>query len=498
MLRRSSGILMHVTSLPSPYGIGDMGPEARRFVDWLAQARQSLWQVLPLYPTDPAHGSSPYSSVSSFAGNPLLISPDTLLEEGLLADSEIAAAGRGDDARVDYPAVHARKRELLDRALARFRQRGPSCDFLRFCEEQAGWLDAFAVFLALKQRFAGRVWSEWPVELRDRQPSAIARAREELRDEIERQRVVQFLFSEQWSRLRRHCAGRGVQVIGDLPIYVNYDSAEVWSHPEIFQLDPDRRPRVVSGVPPDYFSATGQRWGNPLYDWHALEERGFDWWIERLRRAFQLFDHIRVDHFRGLVAYWEVPAHEPTAVNGRWVEAPVARFFDALLARFVGLPILAEDLGLITADVREVIERYEVPGMKVLLFAFGEDSPMHPYLPHTWPHRCVAYTGTHDNNTVRGWFEAEARPEDRRRLANYLGREMTPENVHKEMIRAGMASVADFFIAPLQDVLGLGAQARMNRPAQGSGNWEWRVPPGALTARHAADLAALTRTYGRG
>jgi len=490
---------MAVSSLPSPHGIGDMGPEAGRFIDWLAEARQSLWQMLPLYPTDPAHGSSPYSSVSSFAGNPLLISPDLLVEEGLLARGEVAGPGPDHDpARVDYPAVGTYKRGLLERAFRRFRERGAPGEYERFCGEQAVWLEDFALFMALKQRFQGRGWSEWPAELRDRREGALARARAELRDEVDRQRFVQFVFAEQWARLRKRCGERGVQVIGDLPIYVNHDSAEVWSHPEIFQLDAERRPRVVSGVPPDYFSATGQRWGNPLYDWRVLADRGFDWWIERLQRAFELFDIIRIDHFRGLVAYWEVPAHEPTAVNGRWVEVPVARFFDTLLTRFVGLPILAEDLGLITADVRETIERYEVPGMKVLLFAFSEDSPMHPYLPHTYPRRCVAYTGTHDNNTVRGWFETEAREEDRRRLAAYLGRDITPANVHWEMIRAGLASVADFFIAPLQDVLGLGPEARMNRPAQGTGNWEWRLLPGALPAALAADLGSLTRIYGRG
>ncbi|MFH1144652.1 MAG: 4-alpha-glucanotransferase [Candidatus Eisenbacteria bacterium] len=498
MHRRSSGILMHVSALPSDHGIGDLGPEALRFVDFLAAARQSLWQVLPLYPTEPAHGNSPYSSVSSFAGSPILISPDTLVQQGLLAPEEVSVLPPLPAARVDYPAAEARKRGLLEAAFRRFQTLPRDPGFDRFCETHAAWLEPFVIFMALKRRFAGRVWSEWPIELRDRHPGALARARAELQEDLSRGRFVQYLFSQQWEALRAHCRRHGIQVIGDLPIYVNYDSAEVWSQPEIFQLGEDRRPRVVSGVPPDYFSATGQRWGNPLYDWQVLQRRGFDWWIQRMQRAFELYDWIRIDHFRGLVAYWEVPAHESTAVNGRWVDVPVEAFFDTLLKHFVTLPIVAEDLGLITPDVREVVQRYDVPGMKVLLFGFNEDQPAHPYLPHMYPRRCVVYTGTHDNNTARGWYEREARPEDRRRLASYLGREVSSESVPWELIRMAMASVADTSIAPLQDVLGLGDEARMNRPAQGEGNWEWRLQPGALAPGVTERLAQMTLTYGRG
>ena len=497
MLRRSSGILMHLTSLPSRYGIGDMGPEAHRFVEILAAAHQGLWQVLPLYPTDPAQGNSPYSSASSFAGNPLLISPDLLVEEGLLLAGEIPPPDHLPSARVDYPAVEAYKRGLLEKAFQRFRSLGSCPAYERFCARHAAWLEPFATFMALKALHGGRVWGEWPREVRDREPAALRRLGREIGEALERHRFLQYVFDKQWQALREHCLAKGVQIIGDVPIYVNYDSAEVWSHPNLFQLGDDRRPRVVAGVPPDYFSETGQLWGNPLYDWQAMQAEEFAWWVLRLRRAFALFDWIRIDHFRGLVAYWEVPAGERTAVRGRWVDAPVDAFFGTLFRRFPVLPVIAEDLGVITAEVRDVVRRYEVPGMRVLLFAFADENPAHPYLPHTFPRDCVVYTGTHDNNTARGWYEHEARPEDRQRLARYLGREVSAETASGELIRAALMSVADMCIVPLQDALGLGEEARMNRPSTGTGNWEWRLPPEALTPAILGKLAEMTVTYGR-
>ncbi|MBP7669344.1 MAG: 4-alpha-glucanotransferase [Candidatus Eisenbacteria bacterium] len=497
MPRRASGILLHLTSLPSPFGIGDLGPEAHRFVDELARAGQSLWQVLPLYPTDPAHGNSPYSSVSTFAGSPLLLSPEILIEEGWLDRADLPPATHLPVERVAYAAVEEYKRPLFRLAYERLGSSPLAGEFERFRERECGWLDSFAAFMSFKQHFGGRAWTDWPVEARDRRPEAMQALTKELRGEISYQAFLQFLFARQWDALRAHCRERGVQIIGDLPIYVDHDSAEVWSRPELFLLGDDRRPRVVSGVPPDYFSPTGQRWGNPLYDWNAMRAGGFDWWMRRIERAFDLFDRIRIDHFRGLVAYWEIPAWEQTAVNGRWVEVPVDAFFDTLLRRFPALPIIAEDLGLITADVREIVRRYDIPGMKVLLFAFNEESPMHPYLPHTYERRSVVYTGTHDNNTALGWFEREARAEDRERLARYLGVELHAGNVHWELARAAMRSVADDCVIPVQDLLGLGEEARMNRPSGGEGNWEWRLAPGSLTAGHWGRLHELARTYGR-
>jgi 4-alpha-glucanotransferase len=493
MKRRSSGILLHITSLPSSFGIGDLGPAAYRFADFLAESKQSLWQILPLTPTD----RSPYHTHAAFSTNPWLISPEILLEEGLLQEDDLHPIPDFPSDRVDFQQVRTHKGRLLDMAYSRFAAvRDP--DYQRFCRRNTDWLEDYALFQALKARFEGRSWREWPPGYWDRDPQVLQAAKSELGDAIERAKVLQYLFYKQWQALRAYCNQRGIQIFGDIPIYVDYDSVDVWVHHEIFKLDESRRPYVVAGVPPDYFSATGQLWGNPVYRWDLLRERGYSWWIERIRQNLAYFDRVRIDHFRGLVAYWEVPADATTAMNGTWVEVPAMDFFNTLTKTFPCLPIVAEDLGYITADVREVMRHYELPGMKLLLFAFGADMPTNPYIPHNLPENCVAYTGTHDNNTARGWFEKEASSEEQERLFQYLGRIVPVKQLHWEMVRLVMMSAAGTAVFPIQDLLGLGEEARMNRPAgECEENWQWRLQAGALTPELAMALRSMTEVYGR-
>lgn len=496
-MNRCAGLLLHITSLPSRHAIGDLGSGARGFADFLALANQSLWQILPLNPTDAAHGNSPYSSVSAFAGNVLLASPELLVGEGFLRPEDVPPPPRPASARVDYRAAALEKRRLLGIAYDRFRTSGlRRADFEQFVASNTHWLEDYALFAVLKNRFGGAVWSTWPLEFRDRDPMSLEDARSLYAVDIDRVRFFQFVFFDQWKTLRAHCASRGVRLIGDIPIYVNYDSADVWTNCALFKLDADKKPRFVAGVPPDYFSATGQLWGNPVYDWDAIRASGYRWWFDRFAHNLGLCDIVRVDHFRGFVGFWEVAAGEKTAVKGHWVKAPANDFFGALLARFPGIPLIAEDLGVITEDVKETMERFGFPGMRVLQFAFGEDNPLHPYLPRNYVKNCVAYTGTHDNNTARGWFEHESLPEERARLVRYLGREVSAESVSRELVRLVMESAADVAIVPVQDLLGLDEKALMNRPAVGEGNWEWRLLPGQLDDA-AASLAALTEASGR-
>jgi len=498
MKKRGSGILLHIASLPSPYGIGDLGPGAYGFADFLAENRQSYWQVLPLSPTAEAYGNSPYSSVSTFAGNTLLISPDLLFRDGLVPADAIDSRPAFPEGRCDYARAIPYKERLLTLAYEKCLTSAMMRDrFVHFCEDHASWLDTYALFVAVKKRMGGRLWSEWPWELKDRAGDEMERIGTECAADIEKEKFGQFLFFSQWYALKEYCNARGVQLMGDMPIYVSYDSADVWANAHIFKLDGQKQPLTLSGVPPDYFSATGQLWGNPVYNWEALRATGYAWWISRLRHILSLHDVVRIDHFRGLVAFWEVPAHERNAVNGQWVRVPFDDFFHTLFKRFFSLPIVAEDLGLITPDVREVIKRFGFPGMKVLLFAFGEENPMHIYLPHTYERNFVVYTGTHDNNTARGWFDGEARPEDRERLFRYIGRRVHPEEVHWELVRLAMMSIADIAIVPMQDVLGLGQEAQMNRPSVARGNWEWRLLPSQLTEDIGLRLRLLTETYGR-
>lgn len=499
MDKRGSGILLHITSLPSAYGVGDLGPEAYRFADFLGQTRQSYWQVLPLHPTSPAFGNSPYSSISAFAGNTLLVSPDLLVEEGLLSREDLDPIPPFPEGRCDFFEAIRYKDKLLEQAYQRFEEHGKGREsFEAFRLENSSWLEDFALFVVLRKRFDGKAWNQWPRELRDRDLNSLRAIKEESHNEIKKEEFWQYLFFKQWHSLRNYCHEKGVQLLGDLAIYVSLDSSDVWANPDLFKLDKEKRPVFVSGVPPDYFSETGQLWGNPVYRWDVLKKGGYLWWRERIAHNLELFDFLRIDHFRGLVAYWEIPASEKTAINGRWVKAPVKDFLNTLNKHFPHLPILAEDLGVITPDVREVMDHFALPGMKVLIFAFGEDHPMHPYLPHTYKENFLVYTGTHDNNTVRGWFEEEASPEDKRRLFRYLGREVPAEEVHWAMIRLAMMSVARTVILPMQDVLGLGAEARMNRPSIAHGNWEWRLLPGQITPSVSETLLEITEPYGRG
>lgn len=498
MDRRGAGLLLHITSLPSPYGIGDLGPCAYRFADFLSETKQRYWQVLPLNPIDSAYGHSPYSSVSAFAGNTLLISPDLLAEEGLLERGEIEPKPLFPEVRCDYPRVISYKQDLFEQAYRRFRSKiGSHDEFQSFCLRHRGWLDDFCLFVVLKRRFQGRSWTGWPKEFRDRSPGSLQAIRRDCQDEVERERFLQWLLFKQWGALKNFCHDKGIRFIGDLPIYVSLDSADLWTNANLFKLDEEKRPVFVSGVPPDYFSKTGQRWGNPVYRWDALKESKFEWWVRRMRHQLDLFDVVRIDHFRGLVACWEIPAGEKTAVNGQWVDVPAEDFFGVLLRHFPSSSMIAEDLGLITSDVREVLDHLGFPGMKVLLFAFGSDDPKHPYLPHNYERNCVVYTGTHDNNTVRGWLEQEASPEDRRRLLRYIGKDVPAEQLSWEMIRLAMSSVANTAIVPVQDILGLGEKGRMNTPSTTHGNWEWRFSPDDLTPAVKQRLLEMTATYGR-
>ncbi len=497
MLRRGSGILLHITSLPSPFGIGDLGPCAYRFADFLVETKQGFWQILPLNPTDPVYDNSPYHSRSAFASNSLLISPELMAMDGLLDKADIEPLPNRE--KVDYDAAIAHKRKLFHLAYGRFKERGNNYKYELFCSDNAHWLDDFALFIALKSRFHGKAWSEWPDEIRDREPETLESLKEgeELCDRIGIAKFLQYIFIQQWNSLKSYCNQRCIHIIGDMPIYVDYDSVDLWTHPEIFKLDYEKKPYVVSGVPPDYFSETGQLWGNPVYRWDVLKERRYDWWVQRLEHNLKLFDYVRIDHFRGLVAYWEVPAGEETAIGGKWVEVPAMDFFDTLTRKFTSLSIIAEDLGLITADVREIMHVFDFPGMRVLLFAFGEGLPTNPYIPHNVVRNCVLYTGTHDLNTVRGWFEMEATPDDNGRLFQYLGREVPVEELHWELIRLAMMSVANLTVIPVQDILGLGGSARMNLPATSDGNWGWRLLPEQLTSPHARKLLEMTEIYGR-
>lgn len=497
MKRRASGILTHITSLPSRFGIGDLGPRAHEFVDFLSGCGQSFWQILPLNPTDSAYDDSPYHSISAMASNPLLISLEWLERDGLLSENDFRPVPDFSEDRVDFPLVTEYKDKLFDKAFENFQGQSPQQDFVCFCQENSEWLHDFALFKVLKDEFSSRPWNEWPSEFRDRQEQALKKFSQGQEKRIGKEKFLQYIFMRQWNELKRLCRHKDINLIGDIPIYVDYDSADVWSHPGLFKLNHQKQMEVVSGVPPDYFSKTGQLWGNPLYDWDAIQQSDYRWWISRLDRVLQMCDIVRIDHFRGLVAFWEVPASEKTAVNGKWVEAPVMDFFEKLSKRYLHLPFMAEDLGIITPDVKEVMHHFNLPGMKVLLFAFGNDDPYHPYLPHNYGKNYVVYTGTHDNNTVKGWIENEASEDEKSRLNRYLGKKVHPDQVHWDMIRLAMSSVAHTVIIPIQDILGLGQEARMNRPATHQGNWKWRMTPRQLREARKTPLEEITRLYAR-
>ena len=491
---RSAGVLLHVTSLPGPYGIGDLGPEAYAWVEQLVAARQTWWQMLPLGPT--GAGDSPYQSFCSLAGNPNLISPELLLREGLLHPDNLSGLDFPVD-RVDYAAVTQYKKAVLRRAWDNYRQghaphlREPF-DTFRF--EKRAWLDDYALFTAIKEARLGESWQNWPPEFLRREAGneVLEFAKREMADELEMHQFVQFLFFRQWSALRRFANSRGVKLIGDIPIFVSPDSSDVWGNPKLFQLDGALRPRVVAGVPPDYFSPTGQLWGNPVYDWDAHRATGYAWWVARVRATLELVDVIRLDHFRGFCAGWQVAAGEPTAERGSWVPGPGAELFEVLRTELGELPLIAEDLGEITPDVYAVRDQYRLPGMKVLQFAF--DHPKNPFLPHNYETNCVVYTGTHDNDTTRGWH-ATLPENERGTLERYV--RTSGETVAGDLIRMAWASVAEIAITPLQDILNLGTEARMNVPGIADGNWQWRVRAGAFNESLIARLRELTELYYR-
>ncbi|MCP4428166.1 MAG: 4-alpha-glucanotransferase [Chloroflexi bacterium] len=495
---RSSGILLHPTSLPGRYGIGDLGEAAYQFVDFLVAGKQSLWQILPLGPT--GYGDSPYQCFSAFAGNPMLISPDKMIEAGYLPETAVIDAPHFPTHRVDYGWVIHYKNRLFDQAFTQFGAIGADeqkAAFEQFCQENDAWLDDFALFMALKMHHKeddGGVWNTWPEDIARRKPEAVARWMEDKADEIERHKFLQFLFFEQWLALKAYANERDIQIIGDAPIFVAYDSADVWANPDLFYLNDDGSPSVIAGVPPDYFSETGQRWGNPLYRWAVMAEDDYAWWQARLRAILAQVDIVRLDHFRGFEAYWEIPAEEETAVIGQWVKGPAMDFFQTMQAALGSdLPIIAEDLGVITPGVETLRDAFDFPGMKILQFAFGGERNS-DFLPHHFDKNCVVYTGTHDNETTLGWYQ-NASLDEQDHVRRYLGSD--GHDVVWDMIRSAFASVANTAVIPLQDLMKLDNSARMNFPGKSSGYWQWRFTPDMLVDEIQRRLVELTELYGR-
>lgn len=492
---RASGILLHPTSLPGRYGIGDLGAEAHRWVDFLASAGQKLWQILPLGPT--GFGDSPYQCFSAFAGNPYLISPDELASMGLLAKADLDDVPNFPADKVDFGPVIEWKLALLAKAYDRFRGAAGvphRAEFDAFCAGQSAWLDDFALFMALKDSNGGAVWSTWEADVVSRKPEALSAARRQLAGAVESGQFQQWLFFRQWREVKDHANRAGIKIIGDIPIFVAYDSADVWANPDLFYLDANGKSMVVAGVPPDYFSRTGQLWGNPLYRWETHQETKYAWWARRVRATLDTVDIVRVDHFRGFEAYWEIPAGMPTAEVGQWVKGPGADFFNALRLALGDLPIIAEDLGVVTPEMEALRDAFNLPGMKVLQFAFSTDAN-EPFLPHNFPRNCVVYSGTHDNDTTRGWYEYSSTEHERDFARRYLARDGS--DIAWDLIRLAFSSVADMAVTPLQDALNLGTEARMNLPGRAAGNWGWRCQDWQLHDGVASRLRELSLLYRR-
>ena len=496
MFERSSGILFHPTSLPGKYGIGTLGKEAYAFIDFLKKSKQKLWQIFPLGPT--GYGDSPYQSFSSFAGNPYLIDFDLLIEAHLLSEEDLRDIFFGDnEEHIDYGAIYNQKYPLLRKAYENFKSsdnnemKGSLENFKR---ENSSWLNDYSLYISLKNHFNGLPWNEWAQDIKNREDGAMHHYRNELADDIEYHNFIQFLFFKQWGDVKRYANENGIKIIGDIPIFVAADSSDAWANPEIFLFDKERKPVKVAGVPPDYFSATGQLWGNPLYNWEKLKDTNYSWWVERVRANLSTCDIIRIDHFRGFEAYWAVPYGDDTAINGQWEPGPGIDLFNAIKSQLGELPIIAEDLGLMTQGVIDLREATGFPGMKILGFAFdsGEEND---YLPHTYTKNCVVYTGTHDNDTLIGWFQ-KAKEEDRQFARDYLN-SRSDDEIHWDAIRGAWSSVASMAISPVQDFLGLGSEARINTPGVAAGNWQWRLRHGVLTDELAERIAKLTRVYSR-
>ena len=500
IMKRCSGILCHITSLPSCGGIGSLGPESVAFLDFLVEANQSLWQMLPVGPVDLALGGSPYCGVSSFAGNELLVGLEALPGMGLLEPGETGGDWASPNEPVDWSLVSSRKGAALDKAWKAFSELPSKCgllvEFENFRDRHRAWLEDYSSFQALKSSQGGKAWTEWPAPLRRREPEALREAAAALESEKGRIEFGQWLFFRQWKKLRSEARQRDIALFGDLPIYMGLDSADVWCWQEGFDLDTDGRPLTVAGVPPDYFSRTGQRWGNPTYRWEAHVKYGFSWWRARVSHALSFFDYIRLDHFRGLSAFWSIPAEEETAARGKWVEAPGRALLERVRGDHPDLPIIAEDLGIITPDVTLLKERFGLPGMRVLQFGFSGNVGSNPHAPHNFPNGVVAYTGTHDNNTARGWFEEDLDPDGRVLHSLYSGHQVRPEGVAGDLVRLALASPAAWAVIQMQDLLGLDGRSRMNRPSEPEGNWTWRA--NIPTAEKTADIAALVEIFGRG
>lgn len=497
--QRASGILLHPTCLPSQHGIGDLGKSAYEFIDFLASSGQELWQVLPLGPTGYEH--SPYiMNFSTFAGNPLLISLDLLAEEGLLNQDELSPLENVDLSRVNFDRVIPHKTKFLKNAFENFQKsNNQNSEYEQFCQSQSYWLDDYVLFMSLLEANEGKSWNHWEQAITRREPAAIEAARNSLRESINYHRFVQFKFFEQWKQLRKYANDKNIQIVGDISIYVCHNSSDVWSSPEIFKLDSQTfEPTYIAGVPPDYFSATGQLWGNPVYNWEKLQQTKFAWWIQRFQATLEYVDIVRVDHFRGFEAYWQVPAGEETAINGEWIKAPGVEFFETLGNALGSLPIMAEDLGIITPEVEELRDRFQFPGMRILQFAFGDD-PSNAYLPHNYIHNSVVYPGTHDNDTAIGWWK-KASDREKQFVAKYLGYKSVADitDINWEFIQMALASVADLAILPLQDILGLDDRARMNDPSVNAGNWRWRYDSSDMLTSQIGDrLLEMTRVYSR-
>lgn len=497
-IERSSGILMHITSLPGPYGIGDLGPAAYDFLEFLEASGHSYWQLLPLNPTDKIYNHSPYSTHSAFAGNPLLISPDLLQEEGYVDLDEIKSPEGIKAEKVIFEAVEQFKEKVLDLAWKNFRRKKTaSPEYKEFIEQHAHWLDDYCLYLALRHKYNEVNWVDWPEDLKERAPQALKAAKKDLAEAIDKEKFIQFLFFSQWAQLVKEAHQRNIRFFGDVPFYINHDSADCWVNPSLFKLDEREKPTHVSGVPPDLFSKTGQLWGTPVYNWKELKNQHYEWWISRLRQNLLLFDVVRLDHFRAFSAYWEVPASEKTAIHGKWVTTPGTDFFHMLKKEIPDMPFIAEDLGSLDQPVYDLLEKFNFPRMKVLQFAFGDHFRENPYLPFNHLPNDVVYTGTHDNNTTIGWYK-KAEKEEKEHLKNYVGESITLNKVHRALHRLALQSVANLAIVPIQDIVGLGEEAIMNIPGSTKGNWSWRItkqelPDTSLTE----ELAGLNEMYGR-
>jgi len=497
MNKRASGVLLHITSLPSKFGIGDFGPQAYLFADFLSQAKQSYWQILPLNPPHGRVNISPYNCLSAFAGNTSLISPELLYKSGYIKKRDIADSSGFKENLLDYKKADSFRAEIFNKLFENAKLKKERKSFEKFCVENKSWLDDYALFISLSKHFKTTDWSKWPKPVRDRKSNALKEANELVKSDCEKEKILQYIFFNQWFDLKKYCNKIGIEIIGDMPIYVAYESADVWANQKIFKLDRSKKPAFKSGVPPDFFSKTGQLWGNPVYNWPAIKKTNYKWWLERTEQNLKLYDIFRIDHFRGFAKFWQIPGNDKNAINGKWIKGPGEDFFKSLYKHFPSAQIIAEDLGLITPDVKELLKKLNLPGMKVLHFAFGDTSGKNSYLPHNYIENCIVYTGTHDNDTTLGWFKNDLSLKQKNALFAYLGHQVSGKDISWELIRMAMDSVAKTVIVPMQDLLSLDQDARMNHPAKKQGNWQWRLKQNQASSKLANQLAKITELYGR-